>query len=217
MNTFLVYIRVNETSYTLKASTMASSVQETNYEDELFQYPVGPSMHCCICTNVIKDPVMCHNEHIFCRACITTHLMYSPTCPTCMQPLTVETLRQAPRGIRNMLDEFSIRCEFFDRGCGKFVQVGDLVLLRFLLLFHLIPINGCLPCQSEDVIMVLQAFSDTILIVGGARNSALRSAVKIDINEKKTPLSALKNTFNCANDLSMFCAWLDVTSHVQNF
>ena len=105
---------------------MASSVQDTGYEDELFQYPVGPSMHCCICTNVIKDPVMCHNEHIFCRACITTHLMYSQTCPTCMQPLTIETLRQAPRGIRNMLDELSIRCEFFDRGCRKFVQLGDL-------------------------------------------------------------------------------------------
>ena len=105
---------------------MASSVQETGYEDELFQYPVGPSFHCCICTNVIKDPVMCHNEHIFCRACITTHLMYSQTCPTCMQPLTVETLRQAPRGIKNLLSELQIRCEFFDRGCGKFVQLGDL-------------------------------------------------------------------------------------------
>ena len=105
---------------------MASSVQETGYEDELFQYPVGPSLHCCICTNVIKDPVMCDNEHIFCRACITTHLMYSPTCPTCMQPLTVETLRQATRGIRNLLSELQIRCEFFDRGCGKFVQLGDL-------------------------------------------------------------------------------------------
>ena len=105
---------------------MASSVQETGYEDELFQYPVGPSFHCCICTNVIKDPVMCHNEHIFCRACITTHLMYSPTCPTCMQPLTVETLRQAPRALRNLLSELQIRCEFFDRGCGKFVQLGDL-------------------------------------------------------------------------------------------
>ena len=105
---------------------MASSVCDTGYEDELFQYPVGPSLHCCICTNVIKNPVMCHNEHIFCRACITRHLMYSHTCPTCMQPLTVETLRQATRGIRNLLSELQIRCEFFDRGCGKFVQLGDL-------------------------------------------------------------------------------------------
>ena len=105
---------------------MASSVYDTGYEDELFQYPVGPSFHCCICTNVIKDPVMCHNEHIFCRVCITRHLMYSHTCPTCMQPLTVETLRQVPRGIRNLLSELQIRCKFFDRGCGKFVQLGDL-------------------------------------------------------------------------------------------
>ena len=43
-----------------------------------------------------------------------------------MQPLTVETLRQATRGIRNMLAELQIRCEFFDRGCGKFVQLGNL-------------------------------------------------------------------------------------------
>ena len=105
---------------------IASSVYDTGYEDELFQYPVGPSLHCCICTNVIKDPVMCHNEHIFCRACITRHLMNYHTCPTCMQPLTVETLRQAPRGIRNLLSELQIRCEFFNRGCGKFVQLGDL-------------------------------------------------------------------------------------------
>ena len=43
-----------------------------------------------------------------------------------MQPLTVETLRQAPRGVRNMLAELQTRCKFFDRGCGKFVQLGDL-------------------------------------------------------------------------------------------
>ena len=43
-----------------------------------------------------------------------------------MQPLTVETLRQATRGVRNMLGELQIRCKFFDRGCGKFVQLGDL-------------------------------------------------------------------------------------------
>ena len=103
------------------------AVYDTGYEDELFQYPVGPSFHCIICTNVIKDPVMCRqNEHIFCRACITRHLMNFQTCPTCMEPLTVDTLSQAPRGIRNLLAELKIRCEFFDRGCGKFIELGDL-------------------------------------------------------------------------------------------
>ena len=45
---------------------------------------------------------------------------------TCMQPLTVQTLRQASRGIRNLLAELKIRCEFVDRGCRKIVDLGDL-------------------------------------------------------------------------------------------
>jgi 23S rRNA pseudoU1915 N3-methylase RlmH len=43
-----------------------------------------------------------------------------------MQPLTVETLRQAPRTVTNLLLELKIRCEFFNRGCGKFIELGDL-------------------------------------------------------------------------------------------
>ena len=103
------------------------AVYETGYEDERFEQIVSQTLHCIICTNVIKDPVMCQrNEHLFCRACITIHLMYSSTCPTCMEPLTVETLRQASRTVMNLLSELKIRCEFFDRGCGKFVQLEDL-------------------------------------------------------------------------------------------
>ena len=102
------------------------AVYDTGYDDERFEQIVSETLHCIICTNVIKDPVMCQrNEHLFCRACITIHLMYSSTCPTCMEPLTVETLRQA-RTAMNLLSELKIRCEFFDRGCGKFVQLRDL-------------------------------------------------------------------------------------------
>ena len=102
------------------------AVYETGYEDERFEHIVSQTLHCIICTNVIKDPVMCQrNEHLFCRACITRHLMNFHTCPTCMEPLTVETLRQA-RTVSNLLSELRIRCEFFERGCEKFVQLGDL-------------------------------------------------------------------------------------------
>ncbi|CAB3982505.1 E3 ubiquitin- ligase NRDP1 [Paramuricea clavata] len=99
----------------------------TGYEDELFQHPVSQTFHCSICLNVLKDPVSCrHNEHLFCRTCITIHLMNFQTCPSCMEPLTVESLRQAPRTVTNLLSELKIRCQFFDRGCGQFVELGDL-------------------------------------------------------------------------------------------
>ena len=103
------------------------AVYDTGYEDERFEQIVSQTLHCIICTNVIKDPVMCQrNEHLFCRACITRHLVNFHTCPTCMEPLNVETLRQASRTVVNLLSELRIRCEFFDRGCGKFVQLEDL-------------------------------------------------------------------------------------------
>ena len=100
---------------------------DTGYEDERFQHPVGRGFHCCICTNVIKDPVMCSpNEHLFCRVCITQHLKNSQTCPTCREPLTVETLKQASRNVTNLLYELKIRCQFFDRGCTQFVELENL-------------------------------------------------------------------------------------------
>ncbi|CAB4024622.1 RING finger 151-like [Paramuricea clavata] len=100
---------------------------DTGYEDELFQHPVGPNSHCGICYNVVKNPVMCrHNEHLFCRACITRYLMNSQTCPSCLEPLTVGTLSQPSQTIMNLLSELKIRCQFFNRGCETFIELGNL-------------------------------------------------------------------------------------------
>ena len=100
---------------------------DTGYEDERFQHPVGQSFHCGICYNVVKDPTMCrNNEHLFCRACITRSLVNSQTCPSCVEPLTVETLIQPSQTVMNLLSELKIRCKFFNRGCEKFIELGDL-------------------------------------------------------------------------------------------
>ncbi len=103
------------------------AVYDTGYEDERFQQIVSQTLHCIICTNVIKDPVMCRqNEHLFCRACITRHLVNYQKCPTCMEPLTVETLSKASRTVVNLLSELRIRCEFSDRGCEDYIELGSL-------------------------------------------------------------------------------------------
>ena len=98
------------------------------YDDERFESIVNQNFHCLICYNVLKDPVMCRrNEHYFCRGCITEHLRRnSHTCPTCADELSVETLQDVPRIVKNYLNELSIRCDHYDRGCRELVQLQNL-------------------------------------------------------------------------------------------
>ena len=98
------------------------------YDDERFESIVDQNFHCLICYNVLKDPVMCRrNQHHFCRGCITEHLRRnSHTCPTCADELTVETLQEVPRIVKNYLNERSIRCDHYDRGCRELVQLQNL-------------------------------------------------------------------------------------------
>ena len=96
------------------------------YPDEQFEAVISESLHCGICSCVFKDPVMCKNEHCFCRGCITKHLENYHTCPCCNQDLTVETLADAPRILRNLLSEQRIRCDYHERGCQEIVQIGNL-------------------------------------------------------------------------------------------
>ena len=98
------------------------------YDDERFESIVDQNFHCLICYNVLKDPVMCRrNQHYFCRGCITEHLRRnSHTCPTCADELTVETLQDVPRIVKNYLNERKIRCDHYDRGCRELVQLQNL-------------------------------------------------------------------------------------------
>ena len=97
------------------------------YEDVRFENVVDEHYHCPICMNVLKEPVMCQrNEHYFCNECITKHLENSQTCPTCMDKLTADTLRQPPRIVTSCLLNFKIRCDYLQRGCRDIVRLKDL-------------------------------------------------------------------------------------------
>ena len=99
----------------------------TGYEDERFETKVDHNLHCVICTEVLKDPVQCRrNEHHFCRNCIVEHLKHSRTCPTCKDPLTVETLVKAQRFLASTLSSLKIYCDNSQRGCRAVVELGSL-------------------------------------------------------------------------------------------
>ena len=99
----------------------------TGYEDERFETKVDDNLHCVICTEVLKDPVQCRrNEHHFCRNCIIKHLKHSRNCPTCKDPLTVETLVRPQRFLANTLSSLKISCDNAQRGCRAVVELGSL-------------------------------------------------------------------------------------------
>ncbi|CAB3996080.1 E3 ubiquitin- ligase NRDP1 [Paramuricea clavata] len=94
------------------------------YEEDRFENEVDSTLLCPICSNVLKDPVQCPNEHYCCRSCIVKHLHEnSETCPTCQHHLTQETLSKPPRLLTNMLQNLKIRCDHAKRGCQELMKL----------------------------------------------------------------------------------------------
>ena len=70
---------------------------------------------------------MCsRNQHCFCRSCITQHLRNAQRCPTCNDVLTVETLAEPPRMVKEVINELNIHCVYNDRGCQEILQLQHL-------------------------------------------------------------------------------------------
>ena len=70
---------------------------------------------------------MCsRNQHCFCRSCITQHLRNAKRCPACNDELTVETLAEPPRMVKDMINELKIHCVYNNRGCQEIPQLQHL-------------------------------------------------------------------------------------------
>ena len=105
---------------------MASHIQG-GYNEGRFATTVNRNFLCLICFNVLKDPVLCpRNQHCYCRSCITKYLENSQRCPTCADELTVETLAEPNRMVKDLLNELNIHCVYMNRGCKKIVQLQHL-------------------------------------------------------------------------------------------
>ena len=96
------------------------------YDPDRFPTPVDKNFFCPICKAVLKDPVQCHNEHLFCNECLTQHLKNSKTCPVCKEDLTEETINKPSRIVTNYLDGLIINCDHSERGCTELIELGRL-------------------------------------------------------------------------------------------
>ena len=104
---------------------MASYIQ--GYDEERFATTINQNFLCLICFNVLREPVLCpRNHHCFCRSCITKHLENFRRCPTCADELTVETLAEPQRMVKDILNELNIHCIYINRGCQEILQLQHL-------------------------------------------------------------------------------------------
>jgi TRAF-type zinc finger len=69
---------------------------------------------CQICGKITvsdAEPMLCNNEHVFCRACITRHLQSAPTCPVDSAPLTLDQVHYSAR-VARFASRRQVRCAY---------------------------------------------------------------------------------------------------------
>lgn len=58
---------------------------------------VNEGLLCCVCRDVLEDPLQAPCEHAFCRTCIHAWLVNHRNCPEDRLPLSVANLRPLHR------------------------------------------------------------------------------------------------------------------------
>uniref|UniRef100_A0A8C5PW70 Uncharacterized protein n=1 Tax=Leptobrachium leishanense TaxID=445787 RepID=A0A8C5PW70_9ANUR len=86
------------------------------YDIERFMGNVNEGLLCCICRDVLEDPLQAPCEHAFCASCIHGWLVHHNNCPEDRQQLAVGDLRPLHRYMRNDLGRLQIQCR--NAGCG---------------------------------------------------------------------------------------------------
>jgi len=86
---------------------------------EHFVHPerISKELMCCICTQVLENPVQTPSEHLFCEDELLEWLSRSTLCPATNEPLDPSTIRRPSRIILNMLAELQRFCPNRAEGC----------------------------------------------------------------------------------------------------
>ena len=86
---------------------------------EHFVHPerISKELMCCICTQVLENPVQTPSEHLFCEDELLEWLSRSTLCPSTNEPLDPSTIRRPSRIILNMLAELQRFCPNRAEGC----------------------------------------------------------------------------------------------------
>ncbi|KAH3812019.1 hypothetical protein DPMN_140440 [Dreissena polymorpha] len=114
------------------------------FDTDRFLTAVNDDLTCCICRDVLEDPVQSPCEHAFCRSCIMAWLVHETICPEDRLPLSRASLRSLSRYMQNDLNRLQIRCCNQPYGCD---HVTD---LEFISSHERSCEFQCLKCPNEQ-------------------------------------------------------------------
>ncbi|XP_072107967.1 RING finger protein 151 [Mobula birostris] len=87
------------------------------YDIERFIGYVNEGLLCCICRDVLENPLQAPCEHAFCTSCIHGWLIQNHNCPEDRQTLDTSMLRPLFRYMRNDLNRLQMWCRNKQHGC----------------------------------------------------------------------------------------------------
>ncbi|XP_033626469.1 E3 ubiquitin-protein ligase NRDP1-like [Asterias rubens] len=96
------------------------------YDVERFVGSINDGLLCCICRDVLEDPLQAPCEHAYCTSCIHAWLVHDQICPEDRQPLTQDQLHPIFRYMRNDLNQLRLRCRNRVAGCCDEVMLENL-------------------------------------------------------------------------------------------
>ncbi|XP_025025278.1 RING finger protein 151-like isoform X1 [Python bivittatus] len=91
--------------------------KKMGYDMERFVGYVNEGLLCCICRDVLQDPLQAPCEHAFCTSCIHGWLVQHNSCPEDRQFLDLSVLRPLYRYMRNDLNRLQLHCRNTASGC----------------------------------------------------------------------------------------------------
>uniref|UniRef100_A0A8C4REP3 Ring finger protein 41, like n=1 Tax=Erpetoichthys calabaricus TaxID=27687 RepID=A0A8C4REP3_ERPCA len=98
------------------------------YDIERFVGYVNEGLLCCICQDVLENPLQAPCEHAFCSTCIHGWLVHHHICPEDRQSLDVSVLWPLFRYMKNDLNQLQIQCRNREHGCNMVCSLESIEL-----------------------------------------------------------------------------------------
>ena len=146
---------------------------------------------CCMCTDVVQDPVQAPCQHTYCDKCIKNWLARDKgTCPECRTQLSLESLAIPSRMIQKQLGQLTIRCQNYVDSCRLMCKFEHIEQLKQ----H--EQRGCQSGNAEDMVdMILKNKTMELEKVLSQMGKTIREKETV-ISEKDTKMSTLEKMLN---------------------